>query len=351
MRNGRTRMGLTTHLVDMMEGYSKALYSSFYLFRNYDLLFDCGEGCAARLDRHQFRARWVCISHYHHDHSGGLKGLFLARAYTKGSNDREMSVFYPEGSPSMERLRRWLDRDLPRLPFPLEWVRVSPGFRLRLSTEGARVPVELEAFAADHGARETCLGYRIIERRKRLRREYAGTPPREVARLARERGHDALMEDFEKPILVYSGDSDPLPVASVRGADLLVHDATFLSERDREEPGHASVEQVLSLAREAEVGGVVLVHVSHRYTLRTVRKAMPRLLERTGYEGLVWVQWLDQTEPLTGQPKAEHTDATPDGGEGLPRAPTHPTGAESPGGGAGSAEKEQGPRGDGPRAL
>ncbi|MBN1425653.1 MBL fold metallo-hydrolase [Candidatus Fermentibacteria bacterium] len=293
-------MGLTTHLVDMMEGYSKALYSSFYLFRNYDLLFDCGEGCAARLDRHQFRARWVCISHYHHDHSGGLKGLFLARAYTKGSNDREMTVFYPDRSPSMERLRRWLDRDLPRLPFPLEWVAVGPGFRQRLSLEDARVPVDLEAFAADHAAREACLGFRIVEKRKRLRPQFVGHAPEEIARLARQIGHDALMEDFEKPTLVYSGDSDPLPVELVRGADLLLHDATFLSDRDKEEPGHASVEQVLELARTAHVSGVVLVHTSHRYSLRSVRKAMPRLLRRTGYQGNLWIQWLDQTERLDG---------------------------------------------------
>lgn len=310
-------MGLTTHLVDMMEGYSKALYASFYLFRNYDLLLDCGEGCAARLDRHQFRARWVCISHYHHDHCGGLKGLFLARAYTKGSNDREMTVFYPERSPSMERLRRWLDRDLPRLPFRLEWTPVSPGFRLLLSDVEARVPVELEAIPADHYARESCLGFRVVETRKRLRTEYASLAPGEIATIAHTMGHEALMEEFQKTILVYSGDSSPLPVEAVRGADLLLHDATFLSERDREEPGHASVEQVLTLATSAEVAGVVLVHTSHRYSLRAVRKVLPRLLKRTGYAGDVWIQWLDETVPLTGEQQEEQArrEVAPDTSE------------------------------------
>jgi ribonuclease Z len=107
------------------------------------------------------------------------------------------------------------------------------------------------------------------------------------------------MEDYEKTILVYSGDSAPLGQTYVEGAHLLLHDATFLSEKDREEPGHASVEQVLSLGREAHVGGIVLIHISHRYSLRAVRKRVPRLVERSKYDGPVWVQWLDRLEKLT----------------------------------------------------
>ncbi len=293
-------MGLTEQLVEMMEGYSKALYSSFYLFRNYDLLLDCGEGCAARLDSHQFRARWVCLSHYHHDHVGGLKGLFLARAYTKGSNDRPMTVLYPDGSRSLDRLRRFLEGDLPgRLSFPLEWAPIRPGFKFLLSRSGARVPVELEAFEAKHFAREPCLGYRVVEVRKRLKERFSSLSSGEVARLSREIGHQELMEEFRKTVMVYSGDSAPLPVETVQGADLLLHDATFLVEKDREEPGHASVEQVLNLAKSAGVGGIILIHISHRYSLRAVRKKIPRLIARTGYSGPVWVQWLERLEQIS----------------------------------------------------
>jgi ribonuclease Z len=159
--------------------------------------------------------------------------------------------------------------------------------------------VELEAIPARHYAREKCLGYRIIETRKRLKEEFSRLQPEEITRIAREYGQPNLMEEFEKTVLVYSGDSAPLSETYVEGADLLLHDATFLSEKDREEPGHASVEQVLQLGREAHVGGIVLIHVSHRYSLRSVRKRVPQLIDRSRYGGPVWVQWLDRLEKLS----------------------------------------------------
>ena len=289
-------MGSANHLVKMMEGYSKALYSSFYLFKNYDLLFDCGEGCAARLDRHQFRARWIALSHYHHDHTGGLKGLFLARAYTKGSNDRPLTVFYPEGSPSMTRQKSWLKKELPRLPFQVDWISVREGFSFQLNNPESRVPLELCAIRADHSIREQCVAYKIVEKRRRLKAEFAHLPEREIALLARRKPRGELTESYDKNILVYSGDSEPLHTDSIRNTDLLLHDATFLLEDDREEQGHASVEQVLALGTEAAVAGIVLCHISHRYSLRSVRKRVPYLAKKRGFVGTVWVQWLDRLE-------------------------------------------------------
>jgi ribonuclease Z len=290
------KMGSADHLIQMMEGYSKALYSSFYLFKNYDLLFDCGEGCAARLDRHQFRARWIAISHYHHDHTGGLKGLFLARAYTKGSNDRPLTVFYPESSPSLSRQRAWLKKELPRLPFRLDWIGVREGFAFQLNDPESRIPLELHALRADHSVREQCVAYKIVEKRRRLRTELAHLPENEIAAMARGTSRDELTESYEKNILVYSGDSEPLAADSISDADLLLHDATFLMEEDREEQGHASVEQVLTLGTEAAVKGIVLCHISHRYSLRSVRRRVPYLVRKRGFPGTVWVQWLDRLE-------------------------------------------------------
>src|SRR5207237_8370373 len=69
--------------------------------------------------------------------------------------------------------------------------------------------------------------------------------------------------------VVLGGDTatSPLVLEASRGAEVLVHEATFLDEeRERAaETAHATALEVAELAREAEVGLLALTHLSNRY--------------------------------------------------------------------------------------
>jgi ribonuclease Z len=69
--------------------------------------------------------------------------------------------------------------------------------------------------------------------------------------------------------LVLTGDTAPSAtvIEAARGAEVLVHEATFLDEeRQRaQETGHATALEAAELAREAEVGLLALTHLSNRY--------------------------------------------------------------------------------------
>jgi ribonuclease Z len=85
--------------------------------------------------------------------------------------------------------------------------------------------------------------------------------------------------------IVLSGDTRPCDavLAAALGADLLVHEATFLDE-DRaraRETQHSTAREAAELAFEADVALLALQHLSPRYPARAVRDEARAVFERT----------------------------------------------------------------------
>jgi ribonuclease Z len=260
------------------------------------MLFDCGEGTQRQMMRYgiSFVLEDIFFTHLHADHLIGVIGLMRTMALQ--GRTEPLRLWGPRGSGRV--LRRAAEFGVERVGFRLEVTEVEPGERIR------RTGYAIEPFAADHGGGPS-LGFAVVEeeRRGRFNPDVArelGIPEGPLwGRL--HRGESVSLPDGRvvDPVVlvgprrsgrkvVISGDTRPAPsvIEASRGADVLVHEATFADEEvDRaRETGHSTAREAAVVAREAGVRQLVLTHFSARYS----RDANPLLDEaRQEFEAVV----------------------------------------------------------------
>src|SRR4051812_36550953 len=240
------------------------------------LLFDCGEGNQRQMMRYGvgFTFKEIFFTHYHADHMLGVTGLLR----TMGLQDRTapVSLYGPKGAQRV--LGAAVMLGIERNKFPVEISEIKPGDRL------ARGGYDIVVFETEH--RADTVGYALVEH-ERLgrfnpdRARELGIPEGPLWGQL-HKGKAATLEDGRTigpaelvgasrsgRTLVYTGDTRPyLPVIeAARGADLLVHEATFGGDEDQraKETGHSTAAEAARVALEAGVRRLVLTHISSRY--------------------------------------------------------------------------------------
>lgn len=249
------------------------------------LVFDCGEGTQRQMMRYGvgFSFREIFFTHYHSDHILGVTGLIR----TMGLLDRSMPVtlYGPKGAARI--LGSLLTVGIERPKFPVEIVELRAGDRL------SRPAYDIVVFDTVH--RTDTIGFALAEHPRPGRfnvgrvREL-GVPEGPLWGQL-HKGNDITLPDGRtvhsrdlvgpaRPgrTVVYSGDTRPVPevVSAARGADLLVHEATF-SDEEREravETGHSTASDAARIAKEAGARRLVLTHISARYS-----REAPELVE------------------------------------------------------------------------
>jgi ribonuclease Z len=240
------------------------------------ILFDCGEGNQRQMMRYGvgFTFREIFFTHYHADHMLGVTGLLR----TMGLQDRStpVTLYGPRGAQRI--LGVAISLGIEKNKFPVEIVEVKPGDRLK------REEYDIVVFETQH--RADTVGYALVEhpRLGRFNPERArqlGIPEGplwgrlhkgETVTLAdgrTVRPAELVGDQRDGRTLIYTGDTRPhLPVIeAAKGADLLVHEATFASdemERARE-TGHSTAAEAARVALEAGARRLVLTHISSRY--------------------------------------------------------------------------------------
>jgi len=240
------------------------------------LLFDCGEGTQRQLLRSTVglvELREIFVSHFHADHYLGLPGML--KTFALRGRDVPLTVYGPRG---LKDLFSTLRRVFGRLTYALELVELLPGDLVE------RGEYNLVTFPVAH--RVESLGFALVEHPRPGRFDVGAADALGVPS-GPERGLLQGGESVQLPDgavvtpdevlgppragrrVVLSGDTAfaPSVLEAARGAEVLVHEATFLDEeRARaQETAHATALQAAELARDADVGLLALTHLSNRY--------------------------------------------------------------------------------------
>ncbi len=287
----------------------RGLPATMVIYRDQRFLVDCGEGTQRQLLRSGLgfkRLDKVLLTHGHLDHILGLGGL--VSTFARWEAIGQFSIY--GGHWALERVRDLMDVVLrggePALD--MNYIEIVPG------PIWADEAMAISAFPVTHRG-PGCFGFVFQERTRRPflvdKAEALGVPagperrrlvegqPIEVPGGRIVYPDEVLGEPIPGPKLVYVGDAGRVDnlVEVAAGADALVIEATYL-EVEAElaaQFGHITAAQAASLAREAGVQCLFLVHISRRYSERMV------LAEATPiFANIVVPRDLDQYRVLRG---------------------------------------------------
>ncbi len=240
------------------------------------LLFDCGEGSQRQMIRYGtgFSVDAVFFTHFHADHYLGIIGFLR----TLGMTGREQPLRLYGPAPARRLLNQAVHLGVEALPFPVEIQELRDGERI--DRQGYRV----RAVGVDH--RVNALAYALEEEQRpgkfNLERALAlGVPPgpafgrlQRGEALALEGGKTVRPEDVlgsprQGRRVVLSGDTRPCRAlaSAAKGADLLVHEATFGDDEQERaaDTRHSTSREAARIAQQAQVKRLVLTHLSSRH--------------------------------------------------------------------------------------
>lgn len=247
--------------------------------KNHMFLIDCGEGTQVQLRKHKIkfsRINHIFISHLHGDHFFGLPGL--VSTFRLLGRDKEMHIYGPKGIKDAVTLL---------LKLGDSWTNYQLYFHELTSTEKELIfedeKVTVETIPLNH--RVYTNGFLFREKLGERKLNVDAVKYHEIDKAYFQnikKGKDVVTEigeiianselsfDPVKP-KSYAFCSDtayrPEIIPQIKEVDVLYHESTFLESEKHlaEKTKHATAKEAAEIAKEANVGTLILGHYSTRY--------------------------------------------------------------------------------------
>lgn len=277
----------------LLRGISLAGEETVVTVPEFNVAFDIG-----RAPREAVAMDYLCLSHGHMDHAAGLAYYFSQRNF-QGMPPGTLLV-HRKLAPAIEQLLKvWGQIE----------GHVSPG-RLIGMDEGEDFELNrnflVRPFRVNHPG--PCLGFSVVEVRKKLRPEFSDYSGQQIAQLKRQ--GQTVEYRLEIPRVAYCGDSGLgsfLDYDHVRNAEVLIFECTFFEPDhvDRARQGsHTHVKDLPELMDRVRSPHVVLIHLTRRTGMGQAKRALSKVLKPVDLERVTFL--MDQ--PHRREPAAQEPD-------------------------------------------
>lgn len=238
-----------------------------------DLCFDLGLCPRAMLP-----SKFVALSHGHMDHAAGLAYYFSQR-YFQG-----MGAGTVVCHPAIERaihnvMTAWIDLEAQKTPYNV--IPLQPDEEVEVKNH-----IMLRAFETVHTV--PSLGFVVVERRSKLKPEFADLPQEKLVELKNQGVQITQM--LQIPLVCYTGDTlwgDHFERRDVLESKILITECTFLEpgHRGRAKIGqHLHLDDIVELLARSSAEAVILTHLSRRTHMGQVHEQLSQKLSAEDLE-------------------------------------------------------------------
>ena len=250
-----------------VQGYSIAGEETFVQMPELDVCFDVG-----RAPRAMLTSNYVALSHGHMDHSAGIAYYFSQRNF-QGMGTGTLVCHTAMAEPIRRLMEAWVAVEAQRTPHRI--VGLAHGQELEIKKH-----IFLRAFDVNHTV--PALGFAVVEKRSKLREQFAGLPQEKLVEL--KKAGQEITYIKEVPIVAYLGDTAPGDFFSrpdVASANILIVECTFVEDghESKAKVGkHLHILDIAQILRSTSVQHVVLTHLSRRTHLGHVKQQLDRII-------------------------------------------------------------------------
>ena len=257
-------------------GYSVAGEETVVAMPQLDVCFDIG-----RAPNRIISINNILLTHGHMDHAAGIAYYLSHRNF---SGQSPGTILAPQNllGPMREIINAWGRLDGNKIPANLVGVKAGDEYQIKPNLF-ARI------FPTKHS--KGSVGYSVIEKRKKIKPEYAQLTGPQIVELKSE----GVEIDYplEIPIVTYLGDTQYVDFSQLKyivESKILIAECTFYETEHsgRAEAGrHMHISEFATLIEKLQNEHIIITHATQRTPMREIRKILKETLSPEKYDRII----------------------------------------------------------------